>query len=80
MRDFFWILNTLPARAKAYIIDAMYGQIVNAVSDAFALAGRKLGRTTIPRAPLRSALGYAQVAPAGRVFKIGIKNLRIFCL
>ena len=26
-----------------------------------------------PRAPLRSALGYAQVAPAGRVFKIGIK-------
>ena len=32
-----------PARAKAYIIGAMYGRIVNAGSYAFALAGRKLG-------------------------------------
>ena len=30
------------------------------------LQGESWGRTTIPRAPLRSALGYAQVAPAGR--------------
>ena len=37
------ILNTLPARAKAYIIDAMYGRIINAGSYAFALAGRTLG-------------------------------------
>ena len=28
-----------------------------------------------PRAPLRSALGYAQVAPAGRVFKNSHQNL-----
>ena len=53
----------------------MYGRIVNAGSYAFALAGRKLGRMTIPRAPLRSALGYAQIAPAGRVFKNSHQNL-----
>ena len=44
------------------------------------LQGESWERTTIPRASLRSALGYEQVAPSGRVFKIGIKNLRIFCL
>ena len=30
------------------------------------LQGESWGRTTIPRASLRSALGYVQVAPSGR--------------
>ena len=30
------------------------------------LQGESWGRTTIPRASLRSALGYVQVAPLGR--------------
>ena len=30
------------------------------------LQGESWGRTTKPRAPLRSALGYEQVAPSGR--------------
>ena len=30
------------------------------------LQGESWGRTTIPRAPLRSALGYVLVAPSGR--------------
>ena len=42
-----WVMNPQqcfrPARAKAYIIGAMYGRIVNAGSYAFALAGRKVG-------------------------------------
>ena len=42
-----WVMNTQerfrPARAKAYIIGAMYPRIVNTGSYAFALAGRKLG-------------------------------------
>ena len=33
---------------------------------------------SLHRAPLRSALGYEQVAPAGRVFKIQKKSRTIF--
>ena len=42
-----WVMNTQqrfrPARAKAYIIGAMYGRTKNAGSYAFALAGRNSG-------------------------------------
>ena len=34
--------------------------------NAFALSGRTTGWTTLPRVPLRSALGYEQVALSGR--------------
>ena len=62
-----------PARAKAYIIGAMYGRIINAGSYAFALAGRKLG--TDDKYPGgRFALPWAQrllgLQPAGLRFNL----------
>ena len=57
------ILNTLPARAKAYILGAIYGRIVNAGSYAFALAGRKPGTDENTQGV---ALGYALAGPSAR--------------
>ena len=59
------ILNTLPARAKAYIIGAMYGRIVTAGSYAFALAGRKPGTDYNTQGAASLYLGLCAGCPCG---------------
>ena len=60
------IAHIRPGRAKALFIKYLLFMLCICF-NAFALVGRVDCQCLIPAAPLRSALGYVLVAPAGRV-------------
>ena len=76
-----WVINTQerfrPARAKAYIIGAMYQRIVNTGSYAFALAGRKLGTDDNTQGAATLCPGLRADCPCGayRTISLASKNL-----